>query len=344
MAVTTVAQFAAELNRPATTLLEQLKAAGVAKASPEDALTEADKERLLDYLRSAHGTAGSERKKITLTRKSTTEIKQADASGKARTIQVEVRKKRVFVKRDEPLAVPAAEPARGPVVDQAELQRREEEARRQAELLRRQEEELAEKRRQREEQERREREEAEARAREEEARREAERAAAEAAARAAAQAVAPAPAAAEPAEVTASAASAEAAPAAVPSPVAAPTPAPAPASASAPAEGPKPGLRVVKAADIEAEEKQRLADLERRRRAAEAEAAAIRALPEAAGKLIVTPGVRPAGAALGDQKRVETPASALLAGADHLVVGRPIWKAEDPLAATQAILSEIRGI
>lgn len=74
------------------------------------------------------------------------------------------------------------------------------------------------------------------------------------------------------------------------------------------------------------------------------EAAAIRALPEAAGKLIVTPGVRPAGAALGDQKRVETPASALLAGADHLVVGRPIWKAEDPLAATQAILSEIRGI
>ena len=74
------------------------------------------------------------------------------------------------------------------------------------------------------------------------------------------------------------------------------------------------------------------------------EAAAIRALPEAAGKLIVTPGVRPAGAALGDQKRVETPASALLAGADHLVVGRPIWKAEDPLAATQAILSEIRDI
>ena len=286
MAVTTVAQFAAELNRPATTLLEQLKAAGVAKASPEDALTEADKERLLDYLRSAHGTAGSERKKITLTRKSTTEIKQADASGKARTIQVEVRKKRVFVKRDEPLAVPAAEPARGPVVDQAELQRREEEARRQAELLRRQEEELAEKRRQREEQERRQREEAEARAREEEARREAERAAAEAAARAAAQAVAPAPAAAEPAEVTASPASAEAAPAAVPSPVAAPTPAPAPASASAPAEGPKPGLRVVKAADIEAEEKQRLADLERRRRAAEAEAAAIRAMMAAPKKVL----------------------------------------------------------
>ena len=73
------------------------------------------------------------------------------------------------------------------------------------------------------------------------------------------------------------------------------------------------------------------------------EAAAIRALPGAAGKLIVTPGVRPAGAALGDQKRVETPASALAAGADHLVVGRPIWQAADPRAAAQAILAEIRG-
>ena len=93
--------------------------------------------------------------------------------------------------------------------------------------------------------------------------------------------------------------------------------------------------------------------LERARRALEAgadgviaspqEAAMIRALPEAAGKLIVTPGVRPAGAALGDQKRVETPASALAAGADHLVVGRPIWQAEDPQAAAQAILREMAG-
>ena len=73
------------------------------------------------------------------------------------------------------------------------------------------------------------------------------------------------------------------------------------------------------------------------------EAALIRALPEAAGKLIVAPGVRPAGAALGDQKRVETPASALAAGADHLVVGRPIWQAEDPQAAAQAILREMAG-
>lgn len=69
------------------------------------------------------------------------------------------------------------------------------------------------------------------------------------------------------------------------------------------------------------------------------EAAAIRALP--GSRLIVTPGVRPAGAALGDQKRVETPAAALAAGADHIVVGRPIWQAADPRAAAQAILSEI---
>lgn len=69
------------------------------------------------------------------------------------------------------------------------------------------------------------------------------------------------------------------------------------------------------------------------------EAAAIRVLPGAG--LIVTPGVRPAGAALGDQKRVETPAAAIAAGADHIVVGRPIWQAADPRAAAQAILSEI---
>lgn len=71
------------------------------------------------------------------------------------------------------------------------------------------------------------------------------------------------------------------------------------------------------------------------------EAAMIRALPQAEGRLIVTPGVRPAGAALGDQKRVATPAQALKDGADHIVVGRPVWAAEDPAAAARAILSEI---
>jgi len=151
MAVTTVAQFASELNRPAATLLEQLQSAGVAKKSSEDALTEADKERLLDFLRTAHGTAGGgERKKITLTRKSTSEIKQADASGKARTIQVEVRKKRVFVQRDDAPAdapVDAAAQAAAEAAEAVELARREEEARLQAEAIRKQEEELAEKRR-----------------------------------------------------------------------------------------------------------------------------------------------------------------------------------------------------
>ena len=74
------------------------------------------------------------------------------------------------------------------------------------------------------------------------------------------------------------------------------------------------------------------------------EAALIRALPEAADRLIVTPGVRPAGAALGDQKRVATPAATLSDGADHIVVGRPVWAAEDPRAAANAILDEIATV
>ena len=115
MASTTVAQLAAELNRSAAALLEQLQSAGVSKASTDDSLTESDKERLLDHLRVTHGTVpGAERKKITLTRKSTSEIKQADASGKARTIQVEVRKKRTFIKRDD--AAPVAEEPAEPVI------------------------------------------------------------------------------------------------------------------------------------------------------------------------------------------------------------------------------------
>ncbi|MEM9012891.1 MAG: orotidine-5'-phosphate decarboxylase [Pseudomonadota bacterium] len=75
--------------------------------------------------------------------------------------------------------------------------------------------------------------------------------------------------------------------------------------------------------------------------ASPAEAAAIRALPEAAGRLIVTPGVRPAGAALGDQKRVATPADTLAAGADHIVIGRPIHQAPDPRAAVAQILAAL---
>jgi len=181
MTSTTVAEFAAELKKPAETLLEQLRSAGVAKSSASDALSEVDKQKLLSYLQASHGTGTGERKKITLTKKSTTEIKQADATGKARTIQVEVRKKRTLIKRDDEPVTSAgtAEPAE-PVLDHAELARREEEARRQAELIRRQEEELAEKRRQREEAEARQRAQAEA------AQRAAEQAAADAAAKAAA--------------------------------------------------------------------------------------------------------------------------------------------------------------
>ena len=69
----------------------------------------------------------------------------------------------------------------------------------------------------------------------------------------------------------------------------------------------------------------------------------IRALPEAKDKLIVTPGVRPEGAELGDQKRVATPGSAVAAGADHIVVGRPVWQADDPRAAAEAIVAEMRS-
>ena len=60
-----------------------------------------------------------------------------------------------------------------------------------------------------------------------------------------------------------------------------------------------------------------------------------------AGMILVTPGIRPAGAAAGDQKRIMTPAAAIAAGADHLVVGRPIIAAPDPKAAADAIIAEI---
>lgn len=73
------------------------------------------------------------------------------------------------------------------------------------------------------------------------------------------------------------------------------------------------------------------------------EAALIRALPESVGKLIVTPGVRPIGAAEGDQKRIATPASAIAAGADHIVVGRPVWQASSPRVAAEAINAALRS-
>jgi translation initiation factor IF-2 len=142
MTSTTVAQFAAELKMPADVLLEQLKSAGVSKASEADAVTEADKGKLLESLRKAHGSESGQ-KKITLTRKQTSEIKQAGPGGRARTVQVEVRKKRVFVQRAEKAG--ESEPVMEPQLEPAEQARRDAEAQRQAELKARQEAELKEK-------------------------------------------------------------------------------------------------------------------------------------------------------------------------------------------------------
>ena len=120
MATTTVAKLAEELKMPVALLVKQLEAAGVDKKSADDTASEQDKARLLEYLRKSHGAAATDKKKITLTRKSTSEIKQSDSSGKARTIQVEVRKKRVLVQRDPHAEVPAAEAAIEPLVAAAD--------------------------------------------------------------------------------------------------------------------------------------------------------------------------------------------------------------------------------
>ncbi|MEE9331973.1 MAG: translation initiation factor IF-2 [Methylophilaceae bacterium] len=101
MAQSTVSQFATELGLPTALLLEQLKSAGVDKSAVEDKLDEADKAALLDFLRKEHGAAQAPKNKITLTRKQSTEIKKTDSDGKARTIQVEVRKKRVLTRTDQ---------------------------------------------------------------------------------------------------------------------------------------------------------------------------------------------------------------------------------------------------
>ena len=274
MSSTTVAEFANELKKSTDTLLEQLKSAGVPKASAGDVLTDADKHSLLSYLQNSHGTASPERKKITLVKKQTTEIKQADATGKARTIQVEVRKKRTFVRRDDGVdggaEVEDQDVASGhaaQVIEDAELARREEEASRQAELIRRQEEELAQRRREREEQEARTKAAAEqAAAAEREAQVVAARKAQE---QAAAQVQAPVKAEPMPTDAAAAAQASEAA-----AKVAAQERAAAAAQAS-------------KAAA--AEEAARAADLSERRRKAEAEAAAIRSMMAAPKKVMVAP-------------------------------------------------------
>ncbi len=107
MSATTVSQFAVELKMPVAVLLEQLSKAGVSKGGSNDTLTDQDKAKLLDYLRRSHGDESQT--KITLTRKQTSEIKSTDSHGRARTVQVEVRKKRVLVKRDIGEHLPGAE-------------------------------------------------------------------------------------------------------------------------------------------------------------------------------------------------------------------------------------------
>ncbi len=145
MAQTTVAQFASQLKLTEEVLIEQLKAAGVPKKTASDKLAEEDKARLLTYLQEQHGHK-EEKKKITLTRKQTTEIKKSDATGKARTIQVEVRKKRTFVKVDKAEAAEAEvvpEVPAQPIIDEGELAKRRVEEERQAALLAKQAEEKA---------------------------------------------------------------------------------------------------------------------------------------------------------------------------------------------------------
>jgi translation initiation factor IF-2 len=264
MSSTTVAEFASELKKTTEVLLEQLKSAGIAKKSATDTVNDADKHTLLAHLKASHGTPEVDRRKITLVKKSTTEIKQADASGKARAISVTTKKMRTFVRRDddvEPVVEPAQSveaPSALPAVDVAELARREEEARQQAELIRRQEEDLAQRRREREEQEQR-------------AREQAEKAAADA----------------EKVQKKAASASkgvADEAPAA-PEAVAA---AAAQAKQAAAAEVEVAREKAAAASKaIAAEEVARAADLSERRRKAEAEAAAIRNMMSAPKRVLV---------------------------------------------------------
>src|SRR5947199_2812722 len=153
MAQTTIEAFATELKMPAGALLEQLAAAGVAGKREGDGLTEQDKTRLLDYLRKQHGAGGDGKKRITLTRRQTSEIKASDSTGKARTIQVEVRKKRVLVRREEEVAQPMPAPVveeapkapPAPVISAEEIAAREAEERKAHELIARQQEDLQKK-------------------------------------------------------------------------------------------------------------------------------------------------------------------------------------------------------
>lgn len=152
MATTTIKELAQELKRTSADLLDQLKAAGINKDSEDAKITEKDKTALLEHLQKEHGSPDTgARKKITLTKRETSEIRQADSTGKTRTVQIEVRKKRVLVKRGDEAAKaeevpveekPVAAPVNKPLLSEEELEKRAAEATRQAELLARQEAEM----------------------------------------------------------------------------------------------------------------------------------------------------------------------------------------------------------
>ena len=151
MATTTVKVLAKELKRTAVDLLEQLKAAGIEKGSEDEGITEQDKTVLLEHLQKAHGnTETGVRKKITLIKRENSEIRQADSAGRTRTVQVEVRKKRVLVKagdkapavEEAPLKAATSTASIKPTLSVEELEKRAAEATRQAELLARQEAEM----------------------------------------------------------------------------------------------------------------------------------------------------------------------------------------------------------
>ncbi len=152
MATTTIKELAQELKRTSADLLDQLKAAGINKDSEDAKITEKDKTALLEHLQKEHGSADTgARKKITLTKRETSEIRQADSTGKTRTVQIEVRKKRVLVKRGDEAAKADEAPVEEklakaavskPLLSEEELEKRAAEATRQAELLARQEAEV----------------------------------------------------------------------------------------------------------------------------------------------------------------------------------------------------------
>ena len=103
MSQITVKGFAEQIGVPPETLLRQLASAGVADKQPDDALSDEEKEQLFHFLRASHGASdeGAARRKITLKRKSTSQVIQSTRTGPSRAVQVEVRKKRTFVKRTE---------------------------------------------------------------------------------------------------------------------------------------------------------------------------------------------------------------------------------------------------